>query len=848
MKNILFRALLLLTIVSLSQLSANAMLGTGGILDGKVVDKASGDPLVNVTVLILGTTIGTVTDLEGNYQLLNVFHGTYDLQFSIVGYKSVIMKAVDVAVDRRTRVDVVLEASAIEMQPVIIVSKHAMIAQDVPATVYSMSDIKLEQLPVTSFQEIMALQPGITIEGNVRGGRTTEVLYLIDGLPVQDVISGGMGTEIPKSSISDMTIYTGGFDVEYGNALSGVVNVVTKSGGDEHKFGVRVEKDNWLPSRLDKQVDRRTEAEVSAKGPVLAKELYYYTANLIRLSDTRWWQDMRSAFDSPISKELFGTSKLEYVAPSNERITLQGIYSTNSWRDYEFTWRYNLSGLPQRKKDSYRLALSVSGTIGTNSAYTLSASRFYQRNHIGVDSKTDIIINPYQYDIYLRYIVSGTRNWWADSRQVVYTLKSNYSYQFTKLHVLKLGAEYNLYDIASDLVKYEPQTTYFGKPIETAPLLNYSNTYSYFPRSGSAFVQDKVEFKRDGATLNVGLRWDFLDPRAKRPIVDFIPTRPNEFKDTLTGMVKAKLKDQVSLRMAFATPTGPGSIFFANFGQYFQFPLFDYLYSGINPAQLRGEAKSVLAGNPDLLPERTTAWEVGYKHTIKDLYVGSITYFDKQTFNQIDTKTLVAFDSKFAGDYGFASYVNNAEAHATGVEVAISRERDDRLTGSISYVYTIAEGSSETVDQAVNFAQWGFPITGNTYPLSWDQRHTVKIDGNFKTFWGIESNLIVMFNSPRPYTFYPTRDGFTPADKTRPFLPNNARMESVVFVNLKVSKSFRYDELGKTSFVVYADIRNLMNVKNVRWIDSNGRIGGELSDPGAYYDPRRVRVGIQADL
>ena len=848
MKKFLFYIAMIAACHCIPRADASMLFGSAGTLDGKVTDKVTGDPLVSATVQIMGTTVGAVTDLDGSFQILNVFHGTYDLRFSIIGYKSIILKEVEVSADRRTRVDVQLEPSTVELEAVEIVSKRSMIQADVPLTVYSMSDVKLQQLPVTSFQEMLALQPGVTMEGNIRGGRTTEVVYLIDGLPVQDVISGGLGTELPKSSISDMTVYTGGFDVEYGNALSGVVNVVTKSGGDEHKFSARVEKDNWLPTTWDNQVDRRSEIELSARGPIIAKSLYYYSANVVRMSDTRWWQDMGREFASPISKEFSGTSKIEYVTSSNERITLQGIYATSRWRDYEFSWRYNVAGLPPRKKDSYRVALTVAGTVGASSAYTVSLSRFYQLNHIGVDSKSDIVINPYQYDIYLRYIITGTRNWWADNRQIVNTFKGNYAYQFTKLHVLKIGAEFNQFDVASDLVKYEPQTTYFGKPIETAPLLNYSNSYSYFPRSGNAFIQDKIEFKRDGATLNAGLRWDFLDPRATRPLVDYIPTRANEFKDTLTGFAKATLKQQVSFRMAFATPTGPGSIFFANFGQYFQFPLFDYLYSGINPAQLRGEAKSVLAGNPDLLPERTNAWEVGYKKAIREKYVGSITYFDKQTFNQIDTKTLVAFDSKFAGDFGFASYVNNAEAHARGIEIAFTRERDERLTGSLSYVYMIAEGSSETVDQAVNFAQWGFPITGNVYPLSWDQRHTLKLDANVLVYWGVAADIVVLYNSPRPYTFYPTRDGFSPVDKTIPFSPNNARMQSDVFVNMKISKSLSLGEVRSTSILVYADVRNLLNTKNVRWIDSNGKVGGELSDPSAYYDPRRVRVGIQCDF
>ena len=68
-------------------------------------------------------------------------------------------------------------------------------------------------------------------------------------------------------------------------------------------------------------------------------------------------------------------------------------------------------------------------------------------------------------------------------------------------------------------------------------------------------------------------------------------------------------------------------------------------------------------------------------------------------------------------------------------------------------------------------------------------------------------------------------------------------MEDVVIVNMKFSKQLSVsDGFGTT---LYADVRNLLNRRNVRWIDSNGRTGGELGDPGAFYDPRRIRVGIQ---
>jgi len=845
---LLYRILLILSLLLVTGgfREANG-LGITGILEGTVRDKQSREPLVGVSVFIVGTNQGGTTDAEGGYRIHNIRAGQYDVRFSYVGYKTVTMKGVTILADLRTRIDVELETATIELEAVEVRAERPLIQKDQAATAYTIGDIKLEKLPVTRFHEVLSLQPGTTLEGNVRGGKIHEVTFLVDGLPIQDVIGGGAGANIPKSSISGITIYTGGFEAEYGNALSGVVNVITKSAGDHHAAALRIDRDSWLPENWNKQQDHATEVEFSVGGPLRLGRLYYFTANTIYATDTRWWQDFRHFFLSPVSQEFTGFGKVEYLFSPSTRLNVQGIYSLRKWHDYEFSWRFNLDGLPVRSRNSFRVASVLSQTLSKSSFYTLSLSTFYHRSRIGEGSPSGLTLEPYQYDFFLRYIVDGHRNWWANSRQVIYTLKGDFNVQLAKIHLFKAGVEINQYDIASDLIKYEPQTTYFGKPIVGAALLNYSNSYKYHPRSGSVFVQDKVELVRDGSNVSVGVRWDFLDPTAERPIVEFVPTRPKQYEQRITGMAKARFKQQVSPRLAVAVPVGPASFFFLNFGDYFQFPLFDYLYSGINPVQIREGAKNVLTGNPDLEPERTRAWEIGFKYGLTHNVVASVTHFRKTTRNQIDSKTLIPFDSKSSGDYGFASYVNHAEANASGLEILISRERDENLSGSISYAYMTTEGISEYVDQTINLAQWGFPLAVKPYPLSWDQRHTVKCDAEFKLPAAVQANLIVLYNSARPYTYYPTRDGFSPLDSTKAFVPNNRRMEDVAFINVKLTRRFELGEVNKYLVTLYADIRNLINKKNVRWIDSSGRIGGELGDPGAYYDPRRVRIGIRVE-
>jgi len=849
MKDLNYRSLIIVLLLACGASAHASFRGVTGILEGRITDKQTNEPLVGVNVVIVGTGFGAASDAEGYYRVNNVRAGIYEVRFSIIGYKTVLMTKVTIIPDLRTRLNVEMAASAIELGTVEVRAERPLIQRDQAATAFSIGELKLEKLPISSFQDVLTLQPGTTLEGNVRGGKKNEVIFYVDGLPVQDVIGGGLAANIPRSSITGLTMHTGGFEAEYGNALSGVVNVITKSGGEEHKFGARYEKDNWLPDNVNEQQDRATEVEFYASGPLVGKEFSYFTANSYLGSDTRWWQDFRYFFLSPISQELSGFAKTEYSYTPMLRLSLQALYSLRRWHDYEFSWRFNLGGLPERSRDSYRLALILSHTLSPSTFYTVSLSRFYHRSEIGERISEGDPLGAYEYDFFLRYIVAGRRHWWADTRQTIHSLKADFTTHIANMHIVKVGAEFNQYGINSEVVKYEPQTAYFGKPIMGAPLLNYSNSYDYAPRSGNIFLQDKIEIIRDGSNISFGVRWDFLDPTAERPIVEYIPIRPNEFEQRITGTSKVKFKHQFSPRIAVAVPASPMSFFFVNFGHYFQYPLFDFLYSGVNPSQLRTGTRSVLAGNPDLEPERTIAWEAGFKYSLSENEVVSITHFRKSFKNQIDAKTLIPFDSKSAGDYGFASYVNNAEASAIGLEFVLSRERDERVQGSLSYSYMITEGISEYVDQSINFAQWGFEVPAKAYPLSWDQRHTVKGDAEFKLPFDIQANLVLLYNSPRPYTYYPTRDGYTPSVPGKAFLPNNQRMQNVAFINLKLQKQFEFTA-GMTKYLMtlFADGRNILNTDNVRWVDSNGRIGGELDDPGAYYDPRRIRIGFRIEF
>ncbi|HEY4643134.1 MAG TPA: TonB-dependent receptor, partial [Bacteroidota bacterium] len=303
--------------------SSGAHAGVTGILEGTVKEKQSGQPLAGANVLIVGTEQGAATDADGFFQVPNVRAGAYQVRVSMVGYTTVTLDKVSVYPDLRTEVSVELEPTSIELQEVVVQVNPPLIQRGVTATAYAITEAKIDKLPVTNFQEVVTLQPGVTEGGNIRGGRSTEVSYLVDGLPVQDVIGGGLGTDLPKGSIVQMTVQTGGFDAEYGNAQSGVVNILTKGGDNRHRVTIRGDYDGVVPGD---QTSRAADVEGLLSGPLIRDKLFYFLAQDFSFTDTRWWQDFRFYFDSPVERNYSGFAKLDYRLNPSMRLSTQVLY------------------------------------------------------------------------------------------------------------------------------------------------------------------------------------------------------------------------------------------------------------------------------------------------------------------------------------------------------------------------------------------------------------------------------------------------------------------------------------------------------------------------------------------
>jgi len=226
----------LLTIIFLQLIFASLLLaGTKGKIAGRVVDAETGAPLVGVNVLIEGTHLGAATDMQGDYRILNVPPGIYNVIARMMGYEVQKKTEVLVSSDRTIKVDFGLKMGYVEGEVVTIVAEKEVVAMDMSSSVVSIKADELETMPqVRDVSDFVNLQAGV--DGwNIRGGDASETQFMMDGLMMVDNRANQIIAQPNLSSVEEINILKGGFDAEYGNVRSGVISVVTKK-GDRHKY------------------------------------------------------------------------------------------------------------------------------------------------------------------------------------------------------------------------------------------------------------------------------------------------------------------------------------------------------------------------------------------------------------------------------------------------------------------------------------------------------------------------------------------------------------------------------------------------------------------------------------
>ena len=203
--------------------------GTTGKLSGLVTEANSNNNLIGCNILINDTDLGTASDINGEYFLLNIPPGVYTVKFQMIGYETLIINNVKISVDRTTKLNADLVVEAIEGSVITVTAERKLIEFDVTQSESRITADELESMPVAEVSDVLRLQGGITQDAggglHMRGGRSNEIAYMVDGVPMTDSYSGGISVQIENDNLQELQVISGTFNAEYGKALTGIIYI-----------------------------------------------------------------------------------------------------------------------------------------------------------------------------------------------------------------------------------------------------------------------------------------------------------------------------------------------------------------------------------------------------------------------------------------------------------------------------------------------------------------------------------------------------------------------------------------------------------------------------------------------
>ena len=854
----------------LSILSAPSGADTTGILGG-VVSGVEGDPLIGATVLVDGTTLGTMTDSRGEYVIAGLPPGLYAVTARMVGRASSRVEGVRVAAGQLTRLDFIMEIDPSGNTEIIVTESRSSILEDVPSTLHLLDLSDVRTLSSGSILRMIASQPGVVTHGGemyVRGGRAGEVDYLLDGVSLRSPMDNRFDLDLPLGAISNAAMMTGGLSVEYGNAMSGIVNLISEEGDEDFDGSITVRQGTSTVATggsgemaymeemdVESCRDGLTSIEGSISGPepvtgILLPALGLDIPEVLSISAAgqvavsgRDTLDTRGSWENGWRTDASGMARLTCRpgARTSFSLGLLGAYRESGWNEWAWS-RYHLPAyigsepyiggsqdfaLPVRFSETSGLTLNAMRLLGSGTTVklTLGAVRFQDWHRVRspdggwVGEGTNPIYWLSQYIPEIReqdslgfYHTGIHPNVWMDSKATVATAMLDFDANPSTRLRYKAGLSAVYYD----LYQYSVYALAAGNV--------YLSQWDAWPHSGAAYVQGSFRFP-GGVITTAGLRAELFDANAS-------------VVDTEAGAaVPVDAKWQISPRLGFSVPFSDRSVFFTTFGHYFQMPPMYclYLQTAYNFAEDR-----IVAGNPDLEPERTQMFESGVRYSLDRYTDLSISGYYK------DISGLVSTEDHNEGTY-YVFTNDGSHGMARGLEFSISRSPGGHLSGNLSYCLSVAKGRYSSMLQLYNYAQSGIVyISSEDNYLDWDQTHTVGANlelcsfesegpriAGIRPFENSRLGISWSFGSGVPYTLPPVSGELVET--------NTERYPSNMQTDLTVSRTL---DVGPIDLEVLLGIYNLFNGKNVVSIYDTalfhqaGDPTGEMGNPRAWSPAR----------
>ena len=697
--------------------SINAQ-GTGA-LTGLINEASNGSGLPGVNVMVKGTYYGAASDLEGRYRIDNISPGSYDIEVSMIGYKIILKTGVTVGPGEIIDLDFNMEETVLSFgEDVVVMGKKPLFDVDETSSIARVRREDIEAKVVSSVEDILSEQIGVTTQDgeiHIRGGRIDESIFIVDGFSVKDPLSGYSGNLfVNADAIEELEIVTGGYNAEYGQAMSGVVNIKLKEGRDNYEGTVKYSSDRLLSNNFNS--DR---IEFNLGGPDLLFQTLptivgldlpgrfsfffngygkMYDGNLpvaSTLYPHRYWESSiisDSKADDIMSKlagrenndwhllykltwELTSKKKLSASYDASMNIN-QGYFMPRAFSSTYFPYRYMniLDNYNTITRDTRLFNLNWTHTLTTSSFYEITVGKFTTMEHSAVQDlhwseyQQRLDLEPINYNlddtdldgnIQITYgdefYDTGFAPEWYDLSSENTRFDVDWTVHTQSGHKIKTGFEHTITEIqVLDIDEPWSGSSGFGANYD------YYNAKTYF---GAFYLQDRIIF--EGMTLNLGLRTDYWIPG--RYVEDAISDTSNII---ITDKARKlfdeetfnfpwfedpyKMKSRLSPRFGISHPITDNDVLYFYYGHFSQLPTFQYVYAKINS---KAQSTYQVFGNPILNPKTTVQYELGVKHRFSEDQVLELKAYWKDMFDYETSQTIRPSNPKYA-HLSFNMYFN----------------------------------------------------------------------------------------------------------------------------------------------------------------------------------------------
>jgi outer membrane receptor protein involved in Fe transport len=861
---------------------APAWAGTTGKLSGRVLDKEK-QPLPGANVILLGTPLGAAADLQGYYNILNIPPGTYRVQFSIIGYQNTTVENVLITSDKTTNLNAELGEQTLTAEEIVVVAKRPVVEVNLTSSVSTVTRENIASLPVQELNDVVNLQAGV-VDGHFRGGRLGEVQFQINGVTVNNPYDNTSTLRIDRSLLQEVQVISGTFEAEYGQAMSGVVTAVLKTGSDRFQWnGEFFASDYMFTSEEQRGIQDKFRPlslqnyQLSVSGPAFFSNTYFilsgrYFKNDGYIYGTRLFNPTdRSDFEGQIyfptgdsaevpmefARDWSGLAKITNRSLANVEISYQVIGNFIESQSYKFNYAYNPDGATQQKTYSFVHGLDWTHTVSKSTFYNLSLRQNYFEYQDFVysdfyDPRYDAAGAPLSEPFY-GYIAQGVDLTRFKQRTNSLVLKGALTTQATRDHLVKVGGELQFtklqFGLPGGLLR-SPGGTLVERYTESTPEFPFNKFEQYEPIWLSAFGQDQIEWQ--DLIVRAGLRWEYFDARATLPSDPQNPA--NAIQGAPTSVPQSTTaKSALAPRVGISYPISAVSAMFFAYGHFYQFPglkdMFDNSdYSILS--ELQADVGNYSAfGNPDIKPERTVQYEFGYKHALTDFLGLELSVFYKDIRDLLGVEIISTYA---AAEY--ARFTNVDFGNVLGYTISLDQRRLGIVSTMLDYTWQRAQGNASDPRETATRAEAGEDPRPRQVPLNWDQRHTLNATITFDQPKNYSISTIVRFGSGQPYT--PQIGSGFGADLES----NSGRKPAFVLIDLRAEKFFK---LGSLDLSLFGRAFNVLDTKFAIGTVYGSTYGfvfddtgspdysltpsanrATLVDPHRYYPPRRIELGL----